>query len=71
MMLAIYGPNIPCLEAVPSMEEPQAVDLADAAKEQASEVEADVAPEAKDTAEAGSHITDTTCPLIHGLNRFE
>ena len=71
MMLAIYGPSIPCLEAVPSMEEPQAVDLADAEKEQASEVEADVAQEAKETAEAGSHISEATCPLIHGLNRFE
>ena len=36
------------------MEEAQAVDLADAEKEQASEVEADVAQEAKETAEAGS-----------------
>ena len=71
MMLAIYGPNIPCLEALPSMEEPQAVDLADAEKEQGSEAEADVAHEAKETAEAGSHITDTTCPLIHVLNRLE
>ena len=64
MMLAIYNPNmpqtcpnIPCLEALPSMEEAQAVDLADAENEQASEVEADVAQEAKETAEAGSHIT--------------
>ena len=40
-------------------------------KEQASEVEADVAQEAKETAEAGSHITDTSCPLVHGLNRIE
>ena len=39
-MLAIYGPNmpkhapnIPCLEALPSMEEAQAVDLADSEKE--------------------------------------
>ena len=53
------------------MEEAQAVDLADAENEQASEVEADVAQEAKETAEAGSHITDTRCPLVHGLNRFE
>ena len=44
---------------LPSMEEAQAVDLADAENEQASEVEADVAQEAKETAEAGSHITDT------------
>ena len=53
------------------MEEAQAVDLADAENAQASEVEADVAQEAKETAEAGSHITDTSCPLVHGLNRFE
>ena len=53
------------------MEEAQAVDLADSEKEQASEVEADVAQEAKETAEAGSHITDTSCPLVHGLNRIE
>ncbi|MCV6576362.1 MAG: hypothetical protein OIF58_11555 [Cohaesibacter sp.] len=51
------------------MEEAQAVDLAEAEKEQSSAIEADVAQEAKETAEAGRHITDTSCPLVHRLNQ--